>query len=511
MPLVTVHDAIRLALPVSTRVVAGHGALSRTISWTALARAVAPLFTDLRGGEFAMVSVPALRDIDPPLSLSMLVQRLANVPVAALAVVGVVDAEAARVAEDLQLPLLQLTTDIDIRDVDRELQRLLSDFDAQLDRRAAQIAMELGEQSLAGHGLAAMVTLLAQRTLRSVAIFSAKHDLLVYEGDPDLQLLIRHMQVRTGSVQLAGYDGWGLELHAGDQTLGYVIIMGKGLTESDRATIKRAAMALALELTKSQAITVAEARFRGNLIEQILSGQLTDALVIQQRGRELGFDLRSPHAAMLITVEAAQVTALQQSFAEIHDALGMHVPWIAHQLGVLCLIPQHPDAPLALPAIQSLYDAVAKRFPRVKAGVGRIVTHVSEWGRTVQEAEQTLRLPTQGPRQLLVYDQLGVYQLLLPMSANADVHAFYYRQLGRLLEYDREQRGELLHTLEAYFDCSGNLARTSERIHIHRNTLLYRLSRVAQICGVDLDDHEVRLSMWLALKLHHMLKTAEEA
>jgi purine catabolism regulator len=108
------------------------------------------------------------------------------------------------------------------------------------------------------------------------------------------------------------------------------------------------------------------------------------------------------------------------------------------------------------------------------------------------------------------YDDIGVYQLLIPMMNSAETHAFYRRHLGPLLEYDREQRGELIHTLEAYFDCAGNLARTSEAIHVHRNTLLYRLSRIAQICQVDLDYNETRLSLWLALKLHHILVNSED-
>ena len=511
MPVVTVHDAIRLALPVSTKVVAGHASLSRTISWTALARAVAPLFTDLRGGEFAFVSMAALRDIDPPLALAMLIQRLATVPIAALAIFGVADEAAIAMAEQVQLPLLQLTTDLDVRDVDRELQRLLSDFDVQLERRAAQLALELGELSLAGRGLAAMVALLAQRTSRTVAIFSMKNELIAYDGDAQIYQLVQSAQLQPGTATLAGYDTWAMALHAAEQLLGTIVIVGKGITESDRATIKRASMALSLELTKSQAITVAEARFRGNLVEQILSGTLQDPLILQQRARELGFDVRLPHVACLWQVPPANLTTLHAVFADAVQRLQYHLPWIAHQQGIVSYLPLTKEGQLPLDMAHALFDALHKQIPGLRASLGRVARQPSEWQRSLHEAEQAVKLPSSGKRALISYDAIGVYQLLLPLSVASDTHTFYQRQLGALLEYDREQRGELLHTLEAYFDCAGNLARTAEQIHVHRNTLLYRLSRVAQICHVDLDDHEVRLSLWLALKLHHIYKSVNES
>ncbi len=507
MPMVTVHDAIRLALPVSTRVVAGHAGLHRHVSWPAVARAVAPLFSDLRGGEFALVSILALRDIDPPLSLAMLVERLAGVPVAAVAVVGAIEPRAIEIADKHQIPLVQCVSDVDIREIDRELQRLISDYDAQLERRAAQIALELGEQSLAGAGIGVMATTLATRTGRSVAIYSGKGDLLVTdEHNAHLDVLMQYMP-RAGSTQLAGLEFWCHVLVAGDQALGYTVLIGQALSESDRQTVRRASMALALELTKSHALNAVEARYRGNLVEQVLSGQLTDPMIIQQRARELGFDMRVPHCAAIVAVPPVHVAPLQSQFATMLQSLSLNIPWIVHMHGVLCFLPIQQQ----VQSVSSeVWRALHTKFPQMRMTVGRVALATTEWHRSVHDAEQVLRLPRLTMPMPHLYDDIGVYQLLLPMIETSETQAFYRHHLGALLDYDREQRGELLHTLEAYFDCAGNLARTAEHIHVHRNTLLYRLSRIAQICQVDLDHNETRLSLWLALKLHHVLATGED-
>lgn len=508
VPIVTVHDAIRLALPVSTRVVAGHAGLNRQVTWPAVARAVAPLFSDLRGGEFALVSILSLRDIDPPLSLAMLVERLSSVPVAAVAVVGAIESRAIEIADKHQIPLVQCVNDIDIREVDRELQRLISDYDAQLERRAAQIALELGELSLAGSGIGAMATTLANRVGRSVAIYSAKGDLLVTdELNPYAEAVAQYVP-RAGSTTIAGLEFWCQVLVAADQSLGYTVLIGPALTESDRQTVRRASMALALELTKSHALNAVEARYRGNFVDQLLSGQLTDPMIIQQRARELGFDVRVPHSAVICAVPNPQISTLQAQFVSLLNTISLNVPWIVHTRGVMCFLPapQMRDDP----TVAELWKTIVAKFPQLRMAIGRTAITTSEWTRSVQDAEHVFRLPKPTLAGPVSYDDIGVYQLLLPMMNTNETHAFYRHHLGPLLEYDREQRGELIHTLEAYFDCSGNLARTSETIHVHRNTLLYRLSRIAQICQVDLDYHETRLSLWLALKLHHILSSVDE-
>jgi purine catabolism regulator len=63
-----------------------------------------------------------------------------------------------------------------------------------------------------------------------------------------------------------------------------------------------------------------------------------------------------------------------------------------------------------------------------------------------------------------------------------------------------------METLEAFFACHGNLSQTANRLHIHRNTLTYRLERISAITQLDLDDPDARFSLQLALKLRPVMK-----
>jgi DNA-binding PucR family transcriptional regulator len=63
---------------------------------------------------------------------------------------------------------------------------------------------------------------------------------------------------------------------------------------------------------------------------------------------------------------------------------------------------------------------------------------------------------------------------------------------------------ELVRTAEVYLDCAGQAGRTAAELGVHRQTLYYRLSRVEQLTGLDLDDGEDRLLLHMALKAHRL-------
>jgi purine catabolism regulator len=75
--------------------------------------------------------------------------------------------------------------------------------------------------------------------------------------------------------------------------------------------------------------------------------------------------------------------------------------------------------------------------------------------------------------------------------------------LGPLLDYAGS--GDLLVTLEAFCERLGNLSQTAEKLFIHRNTLLYRMERIAQLTGRDMNNPDTRLAVHLALKVRKML------
>jgi len=68
-----------------------------------------------------------------------------------------------------------------------------------------------------------------------------------------------------------------------------------------------------------------------------------------------------------------------------------------------------------------------------------------------------------------------------------------------LVEHDRERRSDLVKTLKVYFDTGANVSEAADRLFLHRNSMLYRLSRVEKLTGLNLKDPRARLALQLGL------------
>ncbi|AKN72988.1 hypothetical protein QR97_27415 [Streptomyces sp. PBH53] len=99
------------------------------------------------------------------------------------------------------------------------------------------------------------------------------------------------------------------------------------------------------------------------------------------------------------------------------------------------------------------------------------------------------------------HQELASHVLLLPFVPDDVRRAFTARLLDPLKDYDRRHRAELIPTLEAFLDCDGSWTRCATRLHLHVNTLRYRVGRIEQLTGRDLSRLEDKLDFFLALRM----------
>ncbi|MFI6251102.1 PucR family transcriptional regulator [Streptomyces sp. NPDC051016] len=139
--------------------------------------------------------------------------------------------------------------------------------------------------------------------------------------------------------------------------------------------------------------------------------------------------------------------------------------------------------------------AAALAAPGRAAGVGEARTGLAELGAVWQEAAAATRAALAEPRfgPVAEWAHIGPYRLLTALGPEAA----HDRAVSPLLTPTHR---ELARTAEAYLDCAGQAGRTAAALGIHRQTLYYRLSRVEQLTGLDLDDGEDRLLLHMALK-----------
>jgi len=98
-------------------------------------------------------------------------------------------------------------------------------------------------------------------------------------------------------------------------------------------------------------------------------------------------------------------------------------------------------------------------------------------------------------------NELASHLLLLAGVPAAARRAFRERLLGPLVAYDRAHGADLLHTLDEFLRASGSWTRCAQTLHVHVNTLRYRIHRIEDLTGRDLDTFADRVDLFLALRL----------
>ncbi|MFG2985195.1 PucR family transcriptional regulator [Streptomyces sp. NPDC048258] len=166
-----------------------------------------------------------------------------------------------------------------------------------------------------------------------------------------------------------------------------------------------------------------------------------------------------------------------------------------------------PDSALhadeLLTAVRDPLQAGLADDGRLTLGVSAAVHSAEGLRGALEEARHARRVAAARPGRVCAagHHELASHVLLLPFVPDDVRRAFTARLLDPLRDYDRRHRAELIPTLEAFLDCDGSWTRCATRLHLHVNTLRYRVGRIEQLTGRDLSRLEDKLDFFLALRM----------
>jgi purine catabolism regulator len=240
---------------------------------------------------------------------------------------------------------------------------------------------------------------------------------------------------------------------------------------------------------------------------------------MRDRAAQLGYDLTQPYVAAHVDLgaEGSQSSPEETTrAAELAEALGIALnAWtLARDHSAIAL------APLASGerGVQSLRERLEALLARTlkaqerggsvewSAGLGEPAigpTHLRQSALEARDAASLGRL-TLGPQRIARQSDLGIYRLLLALRDSGALAPFVEQTLQALYE-DTRNGDLLLETLDAYFANNCNAFQAARQLHLHRNSMLYRLRRVGELLGQDLENPDVRLSLQVALKGRRVL------
>lgn len=99
------------------------------------------------------------------------------------------------------------------------------------------------------------------------------------------------------------------------------------------------------------------------------------------------------------------------------------------------------------------------------------------------------------------FDDLGLFRILMECEDRDELSKVHEETIGLLRQYDEQNNINLVGTLRAYFDQDCSLKETSQQLYIHVNTLKYRLQKVYEVTGYNVNLAEDRLYLHVGLKI----------
>jgi purine catabolism regulator len=157
----------------------------------------------------------------------------------------------------------------------------------------------------------------------------------------------------------------------------------------------------------------------------------------------------------------------------------------------------------------NLEKILDQRFNGVdfRMGIGRVYCGLKVAFKSYIDALEAINTgEVLGEEKVVHFEDLGIYKILCQDYLKEELEKFYATTIEPLVEYDNKKSTEFVKTLEAYFENNGNLKKMADALFTHYNTVLYRISRIQEIAGINLENPRDRLNLEIALKIKQLLK-----
>lgn len=501
-------------------------------------RARLPAFESVRGGELALLALSQLRRLDE--TLLHILKSLHKEGVAAVAVAApspeALGDEAISLADQLHLPLILLPQTAALEEIEREVITFVVSFRGEIERKAAEVSHQLMQLSVQGVGLKGVCEQLASSCSKWVIVQDEKEHIRFQAAPPGTdpqyaplpdplteEALGQHSLTRIMVPVLIRHEVVGyLSLVGSDGDFGYL----------ERLILGQVAPILALEFARERERSEVESRYSAEALMDVLQGNYSQPEEMLARAHLLGYDLTVPQVVFILELSATEPeystgSSQFQWIKRAREELQRAWPscWIASESRrMISLLPlstienngasERESENMLFPRLERIHARIQQSNGSYSGalvysgGIGHIADVLQEIPQSYRQAQQALEIGQRlfGEGKLHSFARLGIYRLLFHLYEQEELSDFYSETLGPLLDADARGNSALIETLEGFFRCNGNLSETARTMHLHRNSLLYRLGRIEELLGRSLEDPELRLSLQIALKIRYLQK-----
>jgi hypothetical protein len=270
---------------------------------------------------------------------------------------------------------------------------------------------------------------------------------------------------------------------------------------------EHAAMLCGIVLGRDLVASAAAGRARQQLVDGLILSRDPADPELDRWARHLGLDFTREHYVIVLGVPESALGAAPSAAESVLARRAPDAVAAARRDEIVGIVPVAPGS--RSPAEQGRALALAcvtgegERARVTGAGIGNPCPSAAGIARSYAEARHALaagsRMGKEGA--VAAYADLGIHRLLLRVPNVSDLWSFAEEVLGPLSEEDSTTGINYIQTLSVYFDENGSLRRAAERLHLHPNTVTYRLRRIEELTGLSLSVHRDRLMAEIAAEI----------
>ena len=141
-----------------------------------------------------------------------------------------------------------------------------------------------------------------------------------------------------------------------------------------------------------------------------------------------------------------------------------------------------------------------ERMPQKRIGIG-ISSQVQGIGNlhiAYKRAQAAVRMAYSEKKRVVYFDRMGMYRLLYSVEDKALLNELSDDVLKPLIDYDEKHNADYVETLECFLNSGGSIKAVSDKMYIHRNTILYRMANIKKLLNCPLDSSEDRMKYLIA-------------
>lgn len=317
---------------------------------------------------------------------------------------------------------------------------------------------------------------------------------LFYNSQLDQQMLI-------DSIRIQGIE------------IGHVMIQESEhpFSEFDAELLHRFSRLLSIELQKDSVFTNNKGVMYSYFLADLLKNPHENTAAVEKRITAMGYKLKGD-LSILVVPSASRHTADIRTEVMVSQLRSIFPGslYVIYEDSVVFLISREKHQGFSEYELKRLTDFLSAN--RLKAGISNFFEELEHAARFYRQAQKAIKLGIRfnDPSPICRYNDYYIFEILETYEkTDPEIRYMIHPGLIKLYDYDQEKGTELIQTLRIFLEYPGQPAKVADRLHIHKNTLLYRMGKIRELTNCTFETGSDYIRFGLSFKIMEYLKMIE--